>query len=212
MEGVSPHLGSDVNLTRWGRAAALVVLAVAALDWVGWATGVEGLTRVYRTWPQMTPWTALWLASLGVAILVQTGQPSRARVWVGRGMAMVAGACAVVVLAEYVSGRSFGLDPMWFGEAVRTLQRSWPGRPSPQTASSILLLAAAVALTRVDRRWTLGVWPVCIGGGGSIAFVSIVAYLFDAMTLVDATPSTGMAISTALAVLLLVVATLGGAP
>ena len=51
------------------------------------------------------------------------------------------------------------------------------------------------------------VWPVCVVGGAVISFVSVVAYLFGAMTLVDVTPSTGMAISTALAVLLLVVAT-----
>ena len=207
MDSVSPHLGSDVNLARWGRAAVAVVLAVAALDWVGWATNVEGLTRVYRTWPQMVPWTALWLAALAVAILLQTGQPSRGRVWVGRGLAMVVGAGAVVVLGEYVFGQSFGLDSMWFGQAVRTLQSSWPGRPSPQTASSVLLLAAAVALTRSDRRWTRVVWSVCLMGGGAIALISIAAYVFGAMTVVDVTPSTGMAISTALAVLLLALAT-----
>jgi diguanylate cyclase (GGDEF)-like protein/PAS domain S-box-containing protein len=194
----------EAALARWGRAAAVVVLVVAALDWVGWATGVEGLTRVYRTWPQMVPWTALWLAALAAAILAQSGQPSRGRVWVGRGVAVVVGAAAVVVFVEYATARSLGLDQVWFGEAVRTLQSSWPGRPSPQTAAPVLLLAAAVALTRLDRRWTCPVWPVCVVGGAVISFVSVVAYLFDAMTLA---PSTGMAISTALAVLLLVVAT-----
>lgn len=197
----------EAALARWGRAAAVVVLVVAALDWVGWATGVEGLTRVYPTWPQMTPWAALWLAALAAAILAQSGRPSPRRVWVGRGVSVVVGAFAVVVLAEYVTARPFGLDQVWFGEAVRTLQSSWPGRPSPQTTSSVLLLAAAVALTRLDRRWTSVVWPVCVVGGAVISFVSVVAYLFGAMTLVDETPSTGMAISTALAVLLLVVAT-----
>ncbi|MGO9511414.1 MAG: diguanylate cyclase domain-containing protein [Mycobacterium sp.] len=199
--------GYQAALARWGRAAAVVVLIVAALDWVGWATGVEGLTRVYRTWPQMVPWTALWLAALAAEILVQSGQPSRGRVWVGRGVAAAVGAFAVVVLAEYVTARPFGLDQVWFGEAVRTLQSSWPGRPSPQTAASVLLLAAAVALTRLDRRWTCVVWPVGVVGGAVIPFVSVVAYLFGAMALVEVTPSTGMAISTALAVLLLVVAT-----
>ncbi len=206
MNGVSPHLDSEVNLARWGRAAVVVVLIVAALDWVGWATGVEELTRVYRTWPQMVPWTALWLSALGVAILVQAGQPSYRRVWVGRGVAVVVGACAVVVLAEYATARSFGLDLMWFGEAVRTLQSSWPGRPSPFTASSVLLLAAAIALARVDRPSIRAVWPVFIMGGAAIAGVCVVTYLSGA-TLVDVTPANGMAISTALAVLMLVVAT-----
>ncbi len=96
---------------------------------------------------------------------------------------------------------------MWFGEAVRTVQSSWPGRPSPLTAASVLLVAGAVALTRLDRRWTGVVWPLCVVGGAVISFVSVVAYLFDAMALVEVAPSTGMATSTALAVLLLVVAT-----
>jgi len=117
------------------------------------------------------------------------------------------GVGAVVVLAEYVSGRSFGLDPMWFGDAVRTLQSSWPGRPSPLTAASVLLLAVAVALTRSDRGWTCVVWSICVMGGGAIACVGVVAYVFGEMELVAVTPSTGMAISTALAVLLLAGAT-----
>ena len=197
----------EAALARWGRAAAVVVLVVAALDWVGWATGVEGLTRVYRTWPQMTPWTALWLAGLGTAILVQSGRPSPGRVWAGRGLAAVVGAFAVVVLAEYVTARSFGLDQVWFGEAVRTLQSSWPGRPSPQTTPSVLLLSAAVALTRLDRPWTRVVWPVCLAGAMVTPFVSVLAYLFEDLSLVDFRATTGIAISTALAVLLLVVAT-----
>lgn len=147
-----PRLGLEANLARWGRVAVVVALVVAALDWMGWATGIEGLTRVYRTGPQMVPWTALWLAGSAAAILVQTGQPSRVRVWAGRGMAVVVGASAVAVLAEYVSGRSLGLDQLWFGDAVRTLQSPWPGRPSLLTAASVVLLNAAVALTPVDRR------------------------------------------------------------
>lgn len=196
-----------VALDRWGRVAVVVVFGVAALDWVGWATGVQELTRIYPTWPQMTPWTAAWLAALGAAILVQLGQPSRSRVWVGRGVATMVGALAVVVLLEYATARSWGLDQVWFADAVRTLQSSWPGRPSPQTTFSVLFLATAVGLARLDRRWVGVVWPVCIVGGGAIPVVSVAAYLFGAMALVDVRPTTGQAISTALALLLLVAAT-----
>ncbi|QZT58748.1 sensor domain-containing diguanylate cyclase [Mycolicibacterium austroafricanum] len=202
--GVAPEAE---GLARWGRAAVVVVFVVAALDWVGWASGVEQLTRIYPTWPQMTPWSALWLAALGAAILVQSGRPSRTRVWVGRGVAATVGALAVVVLLEYAIARSFGLDQLWFAEAVGTLQSSWPGRPSPQTASSVLSLAAAIGLARLDRRWVGLVWTVCVVGGGFIPLVAVAAYFFGAIDLVDVRPSTGMAISTALALLLLVAAT-----
>jgi diguanylate cyclase (GGDEF)-like protein/PAS domain S-box-containing protein len=184
-----------------------VVVLVTAVDWVGWATGIQQLTRINPTWPQMTPWTALWLAALAVAILAQAGHPSRGRVWAGQSLAAVVGALAVAVLTEYATARSFGLDHVWFGESVRTLQSSWPGRPSPQTASSILLLATAVALTRLEPRWTWVVRLVCMAGGGLIPLVAAAAYLFDAMALVKVAPSTGVAMSTVLGLLLLVTAT-----
>lgn len=212
MGGVSPHLGLEANLARRGRAVVGVVLVVAALDWMGWATGIGGLTRFYRTWPQMVPWTALWLAGLAAAILVQTGQPPRGRVLAGRGLAVMVGTCAVAVLTEYVTGRSLGLDQVWFGDAMRTLQSSWPGRPSPLTASSVLLLATAVALTRVDHRWMCVVWSVCVWGAGAIACVSGLPYVFGEMSVVGLTTSTRLAIATAVAVLLLVVATFVARP
>jgi diguanylate cyclase (GGDEF)-like protein/PAS domain S-box-containing protein len=202
----------ETVLARWGRVAVAIVLVVAFLDWAGWASGVEGLTRIYPTWPQMTPWTALWLATLGMAILVQSGRPSPGRVWVGRGLAMAVAICAVLVLVEYVRARSLGLDQVWFGQAVRRLQSSWPGRPSPQTAWSVLFLTAAVGVMRWDRRWVDVLWPVCVVGSGLISVVAVVGYLFGAMELVDITPSTGLAISAALSLLLLVVAASASRP
>jgi hypothetical protein len=211
MDSPDPDVRLQAALTRYGRAAVTLVLVVAAADWVGWAAGIESLTRINPAWPRMTPWTALWLAALGAAIYLQAGRPSRPRVWAGRGLAAAVGALAVAVLAEYATGRSFGLDRVWFAQAVRALQSSWPGRPSPQTAVSVLLVAAAVALLRIDHRARLG-WPVCLAAGAAIPFVSVVAYLFDAVALVGPTRSTGQAMSTALALLLLVTATTAARP
>ncbi|OBH41802.1 sensor domain-containing diguanylate cyclase [Mycobacterium mantenii] len=205
MERRSPD--ACLNDVAWcRRIALLMVFAVAVLTWVGWATGTDWLTRVDPTWPQMMPWTAWWLAALGAAILAQSGNPSRGRVWAGRGVALVVGAGAVVTLAEYATGGLLGLDQVWFGAALRASQQTWPGRPSPQTATSVLLLAADAALIRVDRR-TRVVWPACMAAGAAIPFVTVGAYLFGALALVGYSPSTGQALMTAFALLLLAAAT-----
>jgi diguanylate cyclase (GGDEF)-like protein/PAS domain S-box-containing protein len=205
MDGPRPHARLEAALARFGLAAVTVVTAVAVLTWVGWMTGVEALTRVYPTWPVMTPWTSLCLAALGMSTLVQSGHPSGKRVWAGRGLAIAVIILAAIFLAEYATARSFGLDQVWFGQAVRLRQSSLPGRPSPQTASSLLLVAATVALIRLDR-WTRVLWPVCLVGGAAIPLVTVAAYLFDAMALAGVSSSTGQAISTAAALLLLVAA------
>ncbi len=196
---------NDVAWCR--RIAVFAVFALAGAAWAGWATGTDRLTRVYPSWPQMMPWTALWLAALSAAIVAQSGHPLRGRVRAGRVLALVVGALAGITLMEFAAGGpSSALDQVWFGDAVRVSQQTWPGRPSPQTASSVLLLAAAAALIRVDRR-THVVWPACMAAGGAIPLVTVGAYLFNALALVGYSPSTGQALMTALGLLLVAAAT-----
>lgn len=199
---------ANVPLIWWSRAAVSVALAIAVLNWVGWATGVEQLTQISPDWPHMTPWSAVLLVGLGIAVLVQLGQPSRTRVWAGRAVAALTGGLASVFLAEYATGSGFGLDLIFFSDAVSALQQSWPGRPSPQTAVSVLALAAAVALVRVERRWIPITWPSSIAAAAAVPLVALGAYLFDAARMVSVSPSTGMGNSTAIAMFLLLVATL----
>ena len=184
----------------------MVVALLAVLDWVGWVTGVARLTGAYGNWPPMMPWTALWLAGLAAAILVQSGQPSGARLVIGRGTAGVVAAAALIVLAEYAGGWSAGLDLVWFEDAVRTFPGTWPGRPNMQTAAAVLLVSAGVALMRLDRRWVRLAWPACLAGGAVISLEALAVYLFEVMAQMDVTPTTGMAVSSAVALLLLVLA------
>ncbi len=135
---------------RSGRVAVAVVLVVATLNWVGWSTGAAELTRTNPAWPPMLPWTALMLAALGTAILVQSGAPSAARVWAGRCLAVAVGVVAFLILVEHATGRTFGVDEVWFGDSLPNLPTARPGRPGGQVAFSVLLLSISAA--RGDRR------------------------------------------------------------
>jgi diguanylate cyclase (GGDEF)-like protein/PAS domain S-box-containing protein len=202
----------ETALLWWGRVAIALVLGAAAMNLAGWATGIEALTRGFASWPQMTPWTAVLVVGLGVAILVQSGHPSPVRVWAGCALAAAAGVLAVVFLAEYAAGRSFGLDQVWFANSVRALQATWPGRPSPQTASSVLLLSVAVGLMRLDSRWSRVAWAASLAAAVALPFVVAAGYLFETLSLVGVTQSTGMGISTAVAVALLAFAAVAVRP
>ncbi|BBZ77459.1 hypothetical protein MANY_27960 [Mycolicibacterium anyangense] len=203
MNGRRAPLPEVVARTR--RAAAVIALAIAALGWVGWTTGIEYLTRVDPDWPPITPWTCLLLSVLTAAILLQSGRPGRVRVWIARGAAAAVGVAYLVFLVQNVTGRSWGIDQVWFTETLRPLDMPSPGRPSWQAAVSVLPLATAAGLIRLDRQWVSAVWAACILGSAVIPVVSIVAYLFDATALVYDGPSTGMAMLTAVGALALVV-------
>ena len=206
VELTKPNARLGAVLARWERVAVGVALALAVLAWVGWSFEVPALTRILPSWPQMTPWTALLVAGLAISILLQSGQPSSSRVRSGSGAAVLVGVLAVVFLAEYLTHRSWGLDGMWFRGQVGGLQATWPGRPSPQSAAAVLLLAGAVAVMHTGRRWACAVWVFGLALAALVSCVAIGAYLFEVVVLVGVTPSTGMGMSTALSVLLLVVA------
>lgn len=184
-----------------------MVLVLAGLNWVGWATGTEQLTRGLPSSPQMPSWTAVLLAAVAVAVLVQSGRPSPARVLIGCGLATAAGVLAAVFFIEYATNTLLGLDPVWFPEAARALPESWPeSRPSLTASSSVLLVSIAVAVTRLDHRWTRLVWSLSLPAAAAIPLVVVLAEVFGVE------PLMGQAILSAVGVLLLIAAALATRP
>lgn len=191
---------SEAALARWGRSAALLVLVVAALYEAGFATGIW---RQLPSWSQVSPWTGLWLAGLAAATLVQSGRPTRGRVWVGRGVAGVVGVLALGVLARHLASGSLS---SWFGQTATS------ARPGPRTASSILYLSAAIVLMRIDRRRTSLLQGIFLVAALVVPLFTIVGHIFRVVSAVSMAESTGQAVWTAVGVLLLVAATLAARP
>ena len=189
-----------------------VVLLVAAGNWVGWATGGEKVMQALSSSPLMVPWTALCLAALGLAIVLQTDRSSRARAWLGSGLAVVVGVLVLLFLVEYATDSSFSLEEVWLSPPVRNLQPDWPGRPSHRTVWSVLPLAIAVAVMRVDRRWVRRVWQLCLFGAVVTPVITGTGYLFAAGSLVHTPGVTSEAITTTMCLLLLVAAALAARP
>ena len=167
----------EARLARWGRAAAAVVLLFAVIDLLNVETA---------------PWSSLCLAVLGVAILVQSGQPNRLRVWIARSLAVAVAIFGVAVLVEHFASKSFG--------------------PTPRTAASILYLSAAVLLMRVDRRRTGWLSGLFLLAAIATPITTVIGHMFKAVAAVAVPESTGQGIPTAVGVLLLVTATVMARP
>lgn len=190
----------------------MLVLVATAVDWAGWAIGVERLTRVFPSWTRMPPWTALLLAALATALLLQSGQPSRLRITISRVLAVIVGGLAVVFLAEWAAGGVYPLDSLWFEKSVKALPEYSPGHPGMRTATSALFLAVAVALIRVDRRWAVRAQMTFLVLGAMTPIVTIMGHMFRAISVVTITSSTGQSASTGIASMLLALGTLVARP
>lgn len=208
MDIVEARERAHTVLALCGRAGVVTVLVVAAVNWMGWATGVDRLTRIYSSWAPMPPWSSLLLAGVALAIYLQSDPPGRVRVWIGRALAAVVMAVALAYIVERLTGRSIGADLPWLGDLLRGEQLSLPGRPHPRSALSILLLAIGVGLLRVEGRWVRVAWPLCLFGSLATPTITIIGHMFKIVSEVNLTSSTGQGPSTALCVALLVVAAL----
>lgn len=208
----APHSGAYVAPNRVRTTALVAVFALTAANWLGWATGSDTLTRLISRWPPMLPWTAVWLAVLAIALLLQVDGTSERRVWLGRALAAVVGVGAAVVLGEYLTGRSSGIDTLWFAETLRNTPLAAQGHPYAQTAISALLLSIAVGATWLTSRIGRRVWMVSLAAAMVLPGVAVLAYVFDVIAQIDVRKSTGMALMTALALLLLGTATLFARP
>lgn len=197
---------------RWSRRIAGTVLVLSALEWLAWATGLGSMTRIRPDWPPITPWAALCSAGLAAAILLQSGHPPPVRVWTGRAITALVGAITLTVVVEYVTGRLLGIDPIWFAHERGEMHSDWPDRPAVSTAVATFLLSCSVAFTLVQRRAARSVWLACLLAGAATPWVAVLAYLLDSMNLVDAREAAGMAMATALSLLLLAWATVLARP
>lgn len=154
-------------LARLVRSIVAVAFTVSGLNLLGWATGIEVLTRLLPFSLEMTLWTAVILVGLGIALLLQSGQPSRAREWAGRSLAVVAGALAIPFLTGH------------------PIHGSSSGGPSHSAAASLVLLSITVALIQADQPWTQGLWSLCFAIAVAIPIVTGLAHLVGVIPLSD---------------------------
>lgn len=184
--------------------AFAVLVGVVALT--GWWLGVASLTSVAPGLPPLVANTALMAALAGTSlILAAPGGSSRRRVLASKLCAGSAGLIAALTLAQYVFGVDLGIDQLLVATQV-SLVAGHPGRPSPQTSATILMVATSLVL--IDLRTARGRRPAEILALASaiVPLVVLLGYLFGAAALDDPlslVPYTGMGVPMALVLLAL---------
>jgi signal transduction histidine kinase len=147
----------------------------------------------------MVPNTALAfiMASLSVWILWRERESQRSSVifWIGVLGVVLIGS---ITLGEYLTGANLGFDSFLFPGKLQKTGVSLPGRPSPHTALSFLLIGSALMLMRMKGdlayRWAQ---PLALGAA-LIAMLALVGYIYQVAFLYSITSYTGMALHTAL--------------
>jgi len=163
--------------------------------------------------PQMVPNTALSFILASVALWLARTE-KMARKW-SRAALLCAAAVVIiglVTLAEYLLSQNLGIDELLFPAALQHNAPSFPGRPSPHTAASFLLLGTSLLLLAVRRVWSRGLSQYFAIGTSLVAMLALVGYAYRIAFLYSISPNTGMALHTALTFLVLSLGCLSARP
>jgi PAS domain S-box-containing protein len=194
-------------LPRCARLAGVLTTVVGLLVLAGWWTGSEVLVSIRHDWPPMMPLTALLLALEGLALGLVAVAPARR--WARAAATVCAGAAcaaAALVLLEYVTGASLGVDQIVTATDRGSVAR-FPGRPAPNSAVASLLaglallgLAGSAGGRARGARYAQVIALAC----GAVTVFALLGYVFGVPELYSFPglhPQKGMAVHSAAALL-----------
>jgi signal transduction histidine kinase len=161
-------------------AASGLGILVSSLVLLGWTFNLPVLRSVLPGQPQMVPLTAVAfiLTSLSLATLTRRWKVSLVSMLFALAVIVI----AVITLTEYAGGLDLRFDSL---------------RPSPHTATDLLLVGFALLLSRRSgRSYRLAQGLALVAA--LIASLALVGYIYDVAFLYSISAHTGMALHTAL--------------
>ena len=128
-----PPLNRERLDLRVLRLAGAFVICLGLMAMYGWLANHPLLTRIRPEWATMKFNTALNFVCCGIGFLIFPYRPRMTRAF-----GIFTAALGTLTLLEYFSGRSLGIDLLFFSH-YGALETSYPGRMSPTTAIACLL-------------------------------------------------------------------------
>ncbi|HXD97108.1 MAG TPA: ATP-binding protein [Candidatus Acidoferrum sp.] len=187
------------------RCATLSAALLAAIGIAGWWIGLSAATRIQPHFPPMVPNTAVALLALSASIWLSVGFPASRLVQSGAdAAAAVAGLVAGLTLAEYASGWDAGIDHLLLPAAARGAPLA--GRPSINAGVAVVCLTVGLVLRHTGRRGARRAGEALAWLAVATAFVAVVGYVYGVPPLYGLPghlPQTGLAVTTAIALLFL---------
>ena len=183
-------------LRRVPSSAGIMVAVVGLLVLVGWLFGLDPLKSVVPGLANMKANTALCFLFAGAALALREHRAVR--------LTCAGLVCAVagLTMAEYLSGRSLGLDQLLFRDVVDA-NTIHPGRMVEATALGFLLSGASLWLLRARGRAALWTQQTLAAGAALIATVALLGYAYDVQSFFRFTGYSSMALHTAASLMIL---------
>ncbi|MEO5818877.1 MAG: ATP-binding protein [Vicinamibacteraceae bacterium] len=195
----------------FSRLASLLVAIAALTALAGWLGGEPAWTSLYLPGPTLKTNAAVSLASLGIAnLLFVSGWR-----WL-RPLASICALLPVVVggatLSQHLVGWDLGIDQLIAHEAAGALATTSPNRMGPPASTALLLLGAALLFLARPSVRAQSVGQLLAIVTCAIVLLPVMGYAYGFSELYSVARYTGIAMVTAVALLLLGLAVQAGRP
>ncbi|HXW05779.1 MAG TPA: ATP-binding protein [Vicinamibacterales bacterium] len=198
---------------RFSRISSLLVSLAGLAVLLGWLLDIPALTSLYLPGPTLKTNAALCLMALGLAnlCLLHDGRVRRWRA-VAHVLAALPTAIGAMTLSQHVVGWDLGIDQLLATEPAGALATASPNRMGPPASIANVLLGTALFLVdrASPRARALGhasAFLTC-----AIAILPLMGYAYGFSELYSLARYTGIAMVTAVALLILGVAIQAGRP
>ena len=183
--------------------AGAVVAIMGALVLTGWALNLPLVTQMSQGGVPMIPLTALSFALAGGSLTMAV-RPNRTPTTeaIQQTLAAAVATIAVLTFYEYIRGGQSAFDLLLFGDRLHDASPT-AGRIAPNTAACLLFFALALLSIPHDQRKHDLRAQMFAAPGLFIALVAILGYVFDVRGMYSLSQSSGMALPTAIAHLIL---------
>jgi signal transduction histidine kinase len=204
---LSPSGRHSFSISFFERVPVVAGSAVALLGvlvFAGWAFNFPIITEWKPGGIPMIPLTALCFVLAGGSLVVAVRPHQNATTeGIQQTLAALVATIAILTFYEYLRGSESGFDLLLFGDRVRQVGWSSPGRIAINSAGSLLLYSLALLFVPHDRRTRdlraqMFATPALL-----IALVAILGYVFGVRGMYAVSQSSGMALPTAIAHLIL---------
>lgn len=176
---------------------------IGGLVLASWIFDVSSLKSIFPATPQMVPNTALAFILIGVSLrlLLSAEPPSRNRKRrIAQLCAITVGLLAMLTLVEYALGLNLGVDQLLPADTGAS-ETAYPGRMSPHTAFTFILVSIALLLMDVKNR-SLQAQSLALGAG-FISLLALTGYAYGVGPLYSFSEGIGIALPTAVTFLIL---------
>jgi signal transduction histidine kinase/ActR/RegA family two-component response regulator len=195
------YLASARRFTRISFGAGIFTAVVGAVALLGWALAIEPLKSIVGS-ITMKANAAVALVLCGVSLALTVRGPSRIKP-IASALAILAATIGGLTLTEHVVGWNLGIDELLFKESPGAAATTSPGRMGPNAATSLLLAGIAIAALYRDSAIAVRRTQMLAGVIAIFATVPVLGYGYGAQQLYNVAQYTGIALPTAVSLLVL---------